>query len=132
MIMADTSVWVDHLRKLDTSLVNLLRANRICIHPFIIGELALGHLKNRNKVLQALHGLPHLSVANDNDVMGFIETHDLFGKGIGLVDVHLLAAAHLKGNCAIWARDKRLFTVADSLKLTVKNLKWQCAEALPD
>jgi len=120
MIMADTSVWVDHLRKGDATLLELLGKNQICIHPFITGEIALGHLKNRKTILRALQGLPNVSVATNDEVMHFIGQRNLYGKGIGFVDVHLLAAVQQAGNCSIWARDKRLSSVADSLQLAVK------------
>ena len=86
MILADTSVWVDHLRASDKALVVLLEAGMVLAHPFVTGELALGNLRQREFVLQALADLPHADVATDAEVLHFIERHALFGRGIGYID----------------------------------------------
>ena len=117
MILVDSSVWVDHLRGGDSLLAELLNRGQVLAHPFVIGELALGSLRQRDVVLDALRVLPQAIVASDEEVMGFIDQHRLFGLGIGYVDVHLLAATRLTPDAALWTRDKRLGAVA--LRLAV-------------
>lgn len=117
MILVDTSVWVDHLRKGDTELAALLTAGNVLAHPFVIGELALGQLKQRETVLSALRNLPQANIASDAEVMQFIEQHALAGLGIGFVDAHLLASARLTAESIFWTRDKRLRSIAERLGL---------------
>ncbi len=117
MILVDTSVWVDHLRVGDEDLVALLNSGRVLAHPFVIGELACGKLRNRAEVLMLLKGLPQAPLATGAEVLFFIERHELMGCGIGYVDAHLLAAASLADAARLWTRDKRLMTAAASLKL---------------
>ena len=115
MILADTSVWVDHLRKGDPALAALLNNGQVFAHPFIIGEVALGHLRQRKAVLSALENLPQITVARDDEVLSIIDRWALFGVGIGYVDAHLLAAIPLSPGTLLWTRDKRLRTLAGSL-----------------
>lgn len=117
MILADTTIWIDHLRHGDTALAAALKAEKIVIHPFVIGELALGNLRPRDTVLAELHRLPLLMVADDDEVMHLIERGPLFGLGIGYVDAHLLAAARLAPGTTLWTRDKRLAAAAALLSL---------------
>ncbi|HEX5863924.1 MAG TPA: type II toxin-antitoxin system VapC family toxin [Casimicrobiaceae bacterium] len=117
MILADTSVWVDHLRVGDKPLTGLLDSGLIFIHPFVIGELALGRLRERNIILGALSELPKATVPTDAEVLAFIGRHSLFGRGIGYIDVHLLAAVRLTAGSTLWTRDDRLRRVADELSL---------------
>jgi predicted nucleic acid-binding protein len=117
VILVDTSIWVDHLRTGDRRLAALLEAGRVLGHPFVIGELALGRLDQRTLVLGALADLPQARVATDREVLDFIELHSLDGKGLGYIDVHLLAAARLTEDAAIWTRDKRLQAAAGRLHL---------------
>lgn len=117
MILVDTSVWVDHLRTGSKGLAALLDAGTVLTHPFVVGELALGNLRQRETILDALSGLPFASVATDAEVLRFIERHALFGRGIGYVDAHLLAAVRLTAGAALWTNDKRLRSVADHLGL---------------
>lgn len=114
MILVDTSVWIDHLRRGDAELVSMLSEGQVLVHPWIIGELACGNLQDRRLVLDLLQSLPSAPVANTGEVLFFIEKHALMGRGIGYVDVHLLAAARLAGT-RLWTRDKRLVVVADEL-----------------
>ena len=116
-LLVDTSVWVDHLRKDDASLAEALADHRVAMHPHVLGEIALGSLKNRRTVLPLLENLPQAPTAADRDVQTLIERRRLFGRGIGYVDAHLLAAASLAPGLAIWTRDKRLMGVADDLDL---------------
>ena len=119
MILADTSVWVDHLRASDKALVASLDAGMVLAHPFVTGELALGNLRQREFVLQALADLPHADVATDAEVLHFIERHALFGRGIGYIDAHLLAAVQLTAGTELWTNDKRLHGVAVQLGLAI-------------
>lgn len=115
MILADTSVWVDHLRSGDANLADALAKNRIAVHPFIIGELACGNLRNRGELLNLLARLLSIPVAAHDEVMGFIEARQLMGRGIGYVDVHLLASVLLQPPARLWTRDRRLGDVAATL-----------------
>ncbi len=115
MILVDTSVWIDHLRSGEPALKNLLEAGQVRMHAFVIGELACGNLKHRASVLSLLRDLPAASEATDDEVLLFIERNVLMGRGIGLVDAHLLTSLALTGTCMLWTRDKRLHAVAQSL-----------------
>ena len=117
MILVNTSVWVDHLRVGDKALAALLEAGAVLVHPFVIGELALGNLRQREIVLNAISDLPHASAATDAEVLHFINRHALFGRGVGYVDAHLLAAVRLTAGAELWTNDKRLHRVADQLGL---------------
>lgn len=117
MILVDTSVWVDHLRKGDRGLAELLTASTILMHALVIGELACGNLRKRDQILALLKDLPRAGVATDDEVLFFIERHTLMGRGLGFVDVHLLASVALHGTARLWTRDKRLRAAADSLGL---------------
>jgi predicted nucleic acid-binding protein len=120
VILADTSVWVDHLRAGDKALAGLLDTGMVLSHPFVVGELALGNLRQRAIVMNALSGLPCASVATDAEVLHFIDRHALFGRGVGYVDVHLLAAVRLTTGAELWTNDKRLDAIAAELGLTFK------------
>ncbi len=115
MILADTSLWVDHLRHGDPVMTERLNAGRICIHPHIIGEIALGSLRQREVVLSALGDLPTVVLASDAEVRTLIESHPLFGRGIGYIDAHLLAAVRLTPASRLWTRDRRLHELAADL-----------------
>ena len=117
MILVDTSVWIDHLRKSEPALMAALEAGQVLIHPFVVGELACGNLNNRVELFSLLHDLPPAPVATDAEALGFIDRHELMGRGIGYLDVQLLASVALAGSARLWTRDKRLGAVADSLKL---------------
>lgn len=117
MILVDTSVWVDHLRGGDPALSDLLTRNQVLAHPFVIGELALGSLRQRDVVLGALRDLPQALVATDEEVHAFINRHSLFEIGIGYVDAHLLAGTLLTAGTRLWTRDKRLREVARRLSV---------------
>lgn len=114
MILVDTSVWVDHLRRGDARLVDLLERNAVVMHPFVVGEIACGSLADRALTLELLQQLPMAVVAESDEVLGYIERHNLHGNGIGYVDVHLLASAAI-GGTKLWTRDRRLRAVAREL-----------------
>jgi predicted nucleic acid-binding protein len=115
LILADTSVWVDHLRRGNRALAELLDSRAVLIHPFVIGELALGELRPRAIILDNLSELPSAGIATHEEVLHFIERRGLFGRGIGYVDVHLLAAVELTSGASLWTYDKRLHRAADYL-----------------
>ncbi|MGI9078698.1 MAG: type II toxin-antitoxin system VapC family toxin [Gemmatimonadaceae bacterium] len=118
MILADTSVWVHHLRSGEPRLAGALNAGNVCIHPFVLGELACGNLRNRRALLGLLAKLPTVSAATETEALGFIESRALMGRGIGYIDVHLLASAALSATTRLWTRDRRLAAVAAELNLT--------------
>jgi predicted nucleic acid-binding protein len=120
MILVDTSVWVDHLRSNDPALVSALEAGAVFTHPFVVGELACGNLRNRREVIALLQDLPGAPVASDAEALAFIEARSLMGRGIGYVDVHLLASAALAGDARLWTRDLRLAGVATDLQLAFR------------
>ena len=107
MVLVDTSVWVSHLRNGDVGLDKLLNDGEVVCHPFIVGELACGNLKNRHEILMYLQSLPMAILAEDGEVLKFIENHQLMGKGLGYIDVHLIAAAVLT-DVPLWTFDKTL------------------------
>ena len=115
MILVDTSVWVDHLRRGDPGLVDLLERSAVVMHPFVVGEIACGNLRDRNAIIELLQDLPAAVVADGNEVLHFIERHTLYGKGIGYVDVHLLASVALTVGTRVWTRDLKLRQVAARL-----------------
>jgi hypothetical protein len=117
MILVDTSIWVDHLRANDGMLAGLLETGLVLMHPFVLGELALGHLRPREIVLRDLTNLPRATVATHAEIMHFIERNALYGLGVGFVDIHLLAAVRLTEGASIWTRDKRLGSLASQLGL---------------
>lgn len=114
MTLVDTSIWIDHLRTGNDALVTMLQNHLVCIHPWIIGELACGNLANRVEALELLGSLPPLAPARENEALHSIEKRCLMGRGIGYIDVHLLAATVMHG-VEIWTRDKRLMGVAMDL-----------------
>jgi predicted nucleic acid-binding protein len=116
MVLVDTSVWVSHLRKTHADLANLLNDGEVACHPIIVGELACGNLKNRTIILSLLAALPMTAAVEHEEVLTFIESHSLMGKGLGYVDVQLLASAVLT-RLPIWTLDKKLELVADMLHL---------------
>ena len=107
MVLVDTSVWVSHLREGDVGLEKLLNDGEVVCHPFIIGELACGNLKNRREILIHLQSLPKTILAEDEEVLEFIENHQLMGEGLGYIDIHLIAAAVLT-DVPLWTFDKTL------------------------
>jgi hypothetical protein len=105
-------VWIDHLRHGDSFLVNLLNTGRVLAHPFVIGELALGNLQQREVILDALSYLSCANIAADAEVLTFINQSRLYGVGIGYIDAHLLASVRLTPGTLLWTRDKRLRVAA--------------------
>lgn len=115
MILVDTSIWIDHLHRSEAALSTLLHEVQVCTHPMIIGELALGSIRDRTAILGLLSDLPSASVATYAEVLLFVELQALYGIGLSLVDVHLLAALRLRGADRLWTRDRRLRLAAEKL-----------------
>lgn len=115
MILADTSIWIDHFRTGSPALSEALRAGTILSHPCIIGELALGNLRRRKEISSLLSNLPPAVVATDAEVLTLIEQQKLFGLGIGYVDAHLLASTRLTPGARLWTIDRRLHAAASRL-----------------
>jgi predicted nucleic acid-binding protein len=112
--LVDTSIWIDHFKKSDIELIRLLNSGKVCIHPFIIGELSCGNISNREEILTLLKSLPHIDSAMNEEVFMLIENKKLYGIGLGFTDVHLLASA-LIDNVTLWTRDKTLKKAAINL-----------------
>ena len=112
----DTSVWIDHFRRKNARLAELLEASQVWSHPFVIGELACGNLARRREVLSYLDALPQAPLVDHGEVRSFIESHGLSGRGLGWIDVHLLASARLR-SLPFWTLDKRLAAVERTLAL---------------
>jgi predicted nucleic acid-binding protein len=122
VILVDTSVWVDHLRTTDPVLGQLLEDRRVLTHPFVMGELAMGHLKPRAAIMRELQNLPRAKIARDEEVLDFVEREKLFGLGLGYVDVHLVASVRLTPDATLWTRDRQLTATATRLSLNAKIL----------
>jgi predicted nucleic acid-binding protein len=114
MILADTNVWIKHFRESDAELIEYLNIGFIVCHPFIIGELACGNLANRAEILMLLQALPSTPVVEPTELLYFIENKSLMGRGLGYIDIHLLASA-IMGNVALWTYDRRLHEAATEL-----------------
>ena len=114
MTLVDTSVWVNHLRTGSASLISLLQEDRVLAHPYVIGELACGMLKNRAEILGLLQILPEAQLPEQHEVLHMLESHKLFGRGLGWIDMNLLASAQLSG-CGLWTADTRLQKAAAKL-----------------
>ena len=119
MVLVDTSIWVTHLREVSRPLEKLLLAGEVVCHPFIIGELACGNINNRKEILTLLQSLPLAPTIDVDEFLFFIERYKLMGRGIGFVDVHLLASAQLS-ETALWTSDKKLKSVSIELNIAYK------------
>ena len=119
MILADTSIWIDHLRAGHSTVVRLLERGLVLTHPWVIGELALGHLSQRREVIRLLTSLPQATVATADEILTLVERRQLYGLGIGYVDAQLLAATQLTHDAELWTKDKRLAAAASRLGCAV-------------
>lgn len=119
MILIDSSVWIGHLRSNDVALADLLNRGQALSHPYVIGEMALGSLRQRATIISALQDLPRAIVADDAEVLAFIERQSLHRRGIGYIDAHLLASARLSADATLWTHDRRLHEVALELGLAM-------------
>ena len=107
-VLVDTSIWIDHLRKTELALVDLLERDQVCVHQSVITELALGNLKNRSIFLKALERLMIVRNVDDQGVRHLVEERRLWGRGLSAVDVALLASVVVTSGVSLWTRDKRL------------------------
>lgn len=119
MILADTSVWIDHFRSGSRELEKALNQGQVVMHPSIIAELALGSLRDRAKTLATLDHLPQARVAQMSELRHMIEARQLYSLGIGLIDAHLIASVFLNPPALLWTKDKRLRRVAESMRIHV-------------
>jgi predicted nucleic acid-binding protein len=119
MVLVDTNIWINHFRKTELGLVALLNTGSVVCHPFIIGELAAGNLKNRDEILGLFQALPSAPVVELEEYLEFVGTRKLMGKGLGFVDLHLLASAVLSG-IPLWTGDQRLAKSAEGLGVVYK------------
>jgi predicted nucleic acid-binding protein len=119
LVLVDTSLWVDHLRQGNARLEALLNEEMVVCHPFIIGEIACGTIRNRIEILSLLQSLPFAETVEQNEVLQFIEQNHLTGKGLGYVDVHLLASAVLTG-APLWTLDRKLKQASVKLGIDYK------------
>ncbi len=120
MILVDTSVWVDHFRTGNQRLRGLLDEDQVLTHPFVIGELACGSMRNRAEVLVLLEALSSADLAEHREVLEFVERERLYGRGVGWVDAHLLASARL-AHAALWTLDRPLLKIASALAIAVND-----------
>jgi predicted nucleic acid-binding protein len=121
LILVDTSIWVDHLRGNDVGLARLLGDRQVSTHPFVVGELAVGRLRNRDEILSMLSFLPIANAASHEEVLAFISNFSLAGQGLGYIDVHLLASVSLTLGTSLWSKDKRLIAAAERLALSIRS-----------
>lgn len=119
MVLVDTSVWVSHLREGNKALERLLNDGYVLCHPFIVGELACGNLRNRSEILSLLKILPMSLMAEHEEILEFIENNRLMGKGLGYIDVHLIASAVLTG-VSLWTFDKKLDEISKELGMSYR------------
>jgi Predicted nucleic acid-binding protein, contains PIN domain len=117
VILVDTSVWIDHFRRSEPGLVALLESDAVLTHPFVVGELACGHMRNRDEILRLFLRLPAAPVASHAETLEFIEKRSLMGRGVGYVDVQLLASVALATSARLWTRNKPLASVAGQMKV---------------
>ncbi|MBA2444022.1 MAG: type II toxin-antitoxin system VapC family toxin [Nocardioidaceae bacterium] len=115
MLLVDTSIWIDHLHQLESSLADALHGSMVGQHPMVVGELALGALRDRAAFLELLANLPEIQVATHGEVMHLVEERQLYGQGLSFVDAHLLASTLLTSGARLWTRDKRLLKNAQAL-----------------
>jgi predicted nucleic acid-binding protein len=115
VILVDSSIWIDHFRSRDDALFDLLSKELVLSHPFVTGEIALGHVLNRALIVRDLQKQQQAVIASDDEVLHLIEREKLFGTGIGYVDAHLISSVRLTAGSLLWTRDKRLHDIAKRL-----------------
>ena len=117
MVLVDTSVWIDHFYKKNDHLVNLLNEGKVYTHEYIIGEIACGNISNRDEIIQLLRSLSFTLSISQEEILDFISNSHLYGKGLGFIDIHLLASS-LISNAKLWTKDKKLNHVAKELNIS--------------
>jgi predicted nucleic acid-binding protein len=120
MILVDTSIWIDYLRQGEPLLTEKISNGQVLMHGMVFRELAIGTFKNRQLLLKRWRTLPFIKSASDAGALEFLETHQLMGKGIGWIDLHLLAAMSLTEETQLWTRDKRLEIIAQTLNISAQ------------
>jgi predicted nucleic acid-binding protein len=120
MILVDSSIWIDHLRAAVPLLEELIAAGNVLSHPFVVGELAMGSLKDREVVLNEVSRLPRASLVDDEDVLVLIRQFRIYARGIGYIDAHLLASTRSTPSAALWTRDRRVQAVAEQLGIAAR------------
>jgi predicted nucleic acid-binding protein len=120
VILLDTSIWMSHLRESNPLVGNLLAGGQVLAHPFVIGELALGGLRQRDLFIARLHQLPSTLIASNDEVLVLILENDLHSSGIGYVDAHLLASVRMTPGAGIWTRDQKMAAVAERLAIAAR------------
>lgn len=119
MILVDASIWMDHLRSENILLGNFLTNDQVMMHSMVLGELAMGYLRNRNYIIGFFKNIPQIKSASDENVLAAIEEYQFMGRGIGWVDAHLLVAVSQSAGTKLWTRDNRLNALAKELNLAV-------------
>ena len=123
MILVDTSIWIDHLHKSEPALVTALEADQVAVHPYIIGELALGSIANRAEVLALLSHLRLVPTLTHQELLSFVNAQGLWGRGLSLVDAHLLGSVRLASGVKLWTRDKRLRAGAELVSVALLDVE---------
>jgi predicted nucleic acid-binding protein len=118
MILADSSIWIDHLHRNNAILADLLEARTICGHAMLTGELAMGSYRQRDSLISDLQRLTQMPLLTEAELLAFVGAHTLFGKGLSYVDAHFLGSALVGGNHRVWTRDKALYEAAKKFDLT--------------
>jgi predicted nucleic acid-binding protein len=121
MILVDTSIWIDHLRKGDVIMQQLLDDGKVLSHPLVFGELAMGNLHPREAILKMLLIFPIAALASNEEVLQLVSRHKFYGLGLGYIDAHLLAAVRLTAGATLWTRDKRLAQAAELLGIAFQS-----------
>jgi predicted nucleic acid-binding protein len=119
VILVDTSIWVDHFRYGDADLRKIIEDDRLLCHPFVVGELALGSLRERDALITFLSSQREAVIATHAEVMTVIERHSIFSMGIGYTDAHLLTSTLLDRKSSLWTRDRRLAAAAQKVGASV-------------
>jgi|TARA_R110002124_G_scaffold238705_1_gene403970 predicted nucleic acid-binding protein len=118
MVLIDTSVWIDHLRSGNPELAHLLTSSQVLMHPLIIGELACGNLQNRDTLINLWQALSPITQASHTEALALLNAQNLMGKGIGFIDLHLLASVLLTPGALLWTMDRRLNTIAQACSVS--------------
>jgi predicted nucleic acid-binding protein len=122
LILVDTSIWIDHFHKANQTLADVLERGDVVTHPFVVGEIACGSIRNRDEILELLGELPTALIATEEEALRLIEEQRLMGKGLGYIDVHLIASAMLTEGTSLWTADKKLRAFATRFRIAFAGL----------